>query len=301
MATSRSCIWVAVILCLGYACTGKKNNNDELIKYLDKSLQNSKILVNKSTEYLLSELEEKTKDPATAVRGRVWFAKAQLVREYSKEVYGQIEDLKRKLMAGSINKNIALKSVPSMDEELTELVQKLKAYNKNLLKIDPELNSAFSNYLSIEKDDGSSMFIYYPVNILSTEVTLLEANYLLNQFQNNIKITENRMVQFSNNKVGISCDFFDSYSVILGINTNRAAPGTKMEIIAGVGAFSARANPKVLINGTSVNLSEDAAIHYEFTAPQKPGKYHLPVKIEFTDEIGKRITMERDIEYSVVK
>jgi hypothetical protein len=301
MATFRTFFWLIALLCLSNACTEKRNNNEGVAKYLDKSLENSKKLINRSTENLLSELEEKTKDPATAVRGKVWFAKAIAIRDISNEMCRQMEDFKKKLFTGSINKNIALRSVAGMDEELKKVVDKLMNYNRNLLAIDSGLNRAFSNYVSFDDDKGSSGLIFYPINLFSTIITVSEAIYLLNQFENNIKITENRMVQFANNKCSSRILVFDSYSVIIGINSMQAGPGTRLEIEAGVGAFCKKCNPEIIIGGKLFSISEDGTAHYDFNASQKPGKYYIPVKITYTNELGNRNTIEKNVEYSVVK
>jgi hypothetical protein len=300
MPTCRTFLLLGLLSSFLFGCTAKSTTSEELIKYLDKSLENSKLLVNKSTETMLVDLEEKAKDPATSFRGKIWLAKAGMIREYSNEMYRQIEDLKKKLMSRSINNNIPLNSVTNIDQEIKKVKDKLKTYNNNLLAIDPGLNSAFSNYVSFAGNDSSG-FIVYPINLFSTNITVSEAIHLLNQFENNIKNTENRMVQFSNNKVSSTIMFIDTYSAIIAINSMRSEPGAKLEVIAGMGVFSKKSNPEVYINGKLFPISEDGAVHYKFSASQNTGKYNIPVRIIYTDEIGKRETIEKNVEYSVVK
>jgi hypothetical protein len=124
---------------------------------------------------------------------------------------------------------------------------------------------------------------------------------LLNQIETNVKIIENRMIQFCYYKIGANIEDFFGYSALIAINTMRAEPGAKLEITAGVGSFSRKAQPKISIDGKPCSISEDGAVHYTFIAPKASGKYKQHVKIEFMDDIGKMVVVEKDVDYSVVQ
>jgi hypothetical protein len=299
MATFRFFILPAIIAVFLAACSSKTNPNEEAIRYLNKSIESSKSNINKYTEKILVELENKLMDPASAQRAITWYPKGKLIQEYSKVVIDTLEKLQERFISYSFQYK-DLEEVPSIDSDIKSLEKILKSYNRSLLEIDPALTAFFSSPEELGSSDSLNARLY-PVYLFSGGITINLAICLLNQFENNIRIIENRMIQFANNKVAVIVESFESYSTILGISANRAAPGTKLEITAGVGEFSKSANAKISIDGKLCPLSEDGAVHYEFNTPKTPGKYKKRVKIDFINEIGKMEVVEKDVSYSVVQ
>jgi hypothetical protein len=48
-----------------------------------------------------------------------------------------------------------------------------------------------------------------------------------------------------------------------------------------------------------VALKGNALAVYKLKAPSKPGKYYVPVKINYTDQDGSQQTVQKEIEYTV--
>src|SRR5215212_8810429 len=67
-------------------------------KTVNKSLENTNETVNKSTDAILTSLEDKLSDPTTAARAQVWFPKAKQAKELSKNVYSYIQSLKDRIL-----------------------------------------------------------------------------------------------------------------------------------------------------------------------------------------------------------
>ena len=86
-------------------------------------------------------------------------------------------------------------------------------------------------------------------------VPTVAALTILSKFQNDVKTSENRVVQFCHNKVGEVVVRFDTYAAIIGQNSNYLMPGQELEITAGVGAFSTGAKPTITIGGQTVTLN----------------------------------------------
>src|SRR4029078_11104146 len=63
-------------------------------KTVNKSLENTNYVVNKSTQTLMASLDEKRKDPATSTRAELWYPKAKQAQDLSKEVFDYIQTLK---------------------------------------------------------------------------------------------------------------------------------------------------------------------------------------------------------------
>ena len=85
-------------------------------------------------------------------------------------------------------------------------------------------------------------------------VPTVAAFTILSKFQNDVKTSENKVVQFCHNKVGEVAVRFDTYAAIVGQNSNYLMPGQELEITAGVGAFSKAAKPMITIGGQNLAL-----------------------------------------------
>jgi GldM C-terminal domain len=75
-------------------------------------------------------------------------------------------------------------------------------------------------------------------------------------------------------------------------------PGEKLQVYAGVGAFSSAALPQVTINGKPVSVDNEGKAVTDIIAggggPQK-----VTVNVNYTDEEGKKKSETRDLHYTV--
>jgi hypothetical protein len=307
--------FAGALFCLSFlsACSGNKTDS-LLFDTLNENLLKSNVTISRSTDLILSELEEKAKDPATAYKGQIWGSKAKLVKELSAGMFGYIEKLKARLIKeaggkeGEVDKSYhaddmyATERLFRKKNEEKQLIAELIKYNEALMAIDPGIKSAFDSSVI-----GSFFYKYpngkkrYATELLLEEISVFSALSLLNGFQNNIVVFENRLIQFCDNKVSSAILWFDSYSAIIAQSSSYIKAGEKFEITAGVGAFSSKSMPVITINGVQASLSEDGAAHYIFKASTKPGKHAVKVKINFTDEIGQKQTIEKAVVYTVAE
>ena len=72
-----------------------------------------------------------------------------------------------------------------------------------------------------------------------------------------------------------------------------------IEITAGVASFENYFKPKVFIYGKLLPLGSNGVTHYVIKAASKPGKYYVPVKINYMDQDGRQVTVQKEIEYTV--
>jgi len=75
--------------------------------------------------------------------------------------------------------------------------------------------------------------------------------------------------------------------------------GERIEIFAGVGEFRSDMKCEIFIYGKQVNIKDNAVAHYRLKAASTPGKYFVPVKINYTDQNGARQSIQKRIEYTV--
>ncbi len=281
-------------------------------KTVNKSLENTNTTVNKSTETILASLEQKLEEPASAAKAKEWLPKAQNVQALSKDVFTYIQGLKDRILveAGGDPKNPEQKfKEENLDIATRVMVEKgegpkllamLADYKKKVLAIDPAIDSAFSTSLPINLEKPASRNkagktwegAYFHM------VPTVAALTILSKFQNDIKTSENRLVQFCHNKVGEVKVRFDTYAAIVGQNSNYLMPGQELEITAGVGAFSKAATPTITIGGQSYPIGAEGTATAKLS-PGGVGSRTVPVVITYTDQDGNAQTIKKDIQYTV--
>ncbi len=282
-------------------------------KTVNKSLENTNSVVNKSTQTLMASLDEKRKDPATSARAELWYPKAKQAQDLSKGVFDYIQTLKDRILteAGGDPKDPTKKfkegdletstRIMISKGEGSKLLQALKEYREAMLKIDPSIDSAFGATLPIDltKPKSESRAGKTWEGAYFHMVPTVAGLTILSKFQMDVKTSENRVVQFCHNKVGEVNVVFDSYGAVLGQSSNYLMPGQNLDITAGVGAFSKKAQPTILIGGTQAPIGEDGAAHV--TLPGGGiGQHTIPVRITYMNQnTGKMETMEKNITYNV--
>jgi gliding motility-associated protein GldM len=281
-------------------------------KTVNKSLENTNSTVDKSTQTIMTSLQQKMSDPSTATKAQFWYPKAQQVQGYAKTIYTYIQGLKDDILrkaGGDPNNpsknfkedNLDIATRMMVDKgEGKKLLQELANFKKNVLAVDHSIDSAFSTSLPIDltapktgsKANKSWEAAYFRM------VPTVAALTILSKFQNDVKTTENRIIQHCHNKVGEVVVRFDTYTAIVGQNSTYLMPGQELEITAGVGAFSKAALPTITIAGQNVAIGEDGAARTKLSAGGV-GSRSVAVKIAYTDQDGKQQLIEKNVEYTV--
>lgn len=281
-------------------------------KTVNKSLETTNTTVNKSTETIMASFQQKLSDPSTAAKAQIWMPKAQQVQNLSKDIFTYIQGLKDRILREADgdpnnpektfkedNLDIATRIMIEKGEG-RKLEQMLKNYRDAVLKVDPAIDSAFKTSLPINLDKPKSKNkagatwegAYFHM------VPTVAGLTILSKFQNDVKTTENRVIQFCHNKVGEVAVRFDTYTAIVGQSSNYVMPGQEIEITAGVGAFSKAALPQIVIGGSSVAIGEDGTAKTKLAGGGN-GNHSIPVRITYTDQDGKQQVIEKNVEYTV--
>lgn len=281
-------------------------------KTVNNSLETTNTTVNKSTEQIIASLDKKRFDSATSKKANIWFPKAQEAQKYAQEAYSYIKNLKDELLTKSggdpndpkksyKEDNLDIPTRMMVDKGGGQaLLQKLADFKKKILGIDHSIDSAFSTTLPIDlaipqtqnKSNKTWEAVYFHM------VPTVAALTILSKFQNDIKTSENKVVQFCHNKVGEVTVRFDTYAAIVGQNSGYLMPGQELEITAGVGAFSKSAKPTINIGGQNYEIGAEGTASSKL-AGGGIGKHSVPVKITYTDQDGKLQTISKDVEYTV--
>jgi gliding motility-associated protein GldM len=282
-------------------------------KTVNRSLETTNVTVDHSTATIMKSLEDKKKDPATSIRANIWYPKADQAVQLTKGVYSYIQSLKDRILkeAGGDPKdptksykedNLDVATRIMIEKGQGPLLKKqLDDYKVQLLAIDPAIDSAFKTTLPIntEAPKSRNRATRSWEGAFFHMVPAVAALTILSKFQNDVKTSENRVVQFCHNKVGEVNVVFDSYGAVIGQSSNYLMPGQKLDITAGVGAFSKKAQPTITIGGAAVAIGEDGAAHTTVETGAL-GQHSIPVSITFMNqETGKPQTINQEVKYTV--
>ena len=119
---------------------------------------------------------------------------------------------------------------------------------------------------------------------------------ILSKFQSDIKNSESQVIDYLHKQIGEVKVVFNKFQPLVGTNATYLMPGDKLEITAGVGAYSDAAKPTIYINGAKQELTADGTAHYT-TPVSSTGVEH--VRIEYTNPDGSPGVINKDVPFTV--
>lgn len=284
-----ACLPIITILALTLvSCADSSKADKEIMKEMEKSLKSSNNTIANFTVTTLKKLENKKYEVGMREKANVWLPKAHRIITITRSCFEYIETLKK------INK--------ISPEKSDELFNKLNKYQEAILGTDTVLKIAFADMPEsciIFTPSDSSRKDFYNRYFNHSSKELLSG--FLTEIQNRIRNFEAKTVVLCNEQVGAMVDYFESHEAIIGQNANILKQGSELEITAGIGLFSIKANPEIYINGEKCSLNDFGYSFYKKKIRTKPGSYSIPVKIKFTDQDGKENIVEQSVEYTVAK
>ena len=287
--TVKSIASVLLSVIVFASCSGNSKKDAEIIKALNESIENSNTWIERSSKDYMISFEEKLNNAGSSERAQTWYPKAKKIEQLSNDIVNDIENIKNRLVS-----KVSFSS---------ELFDKLVEFKKDILSIDPKIDHEFQKSLRLftktidsSTVDQKELFLYY-FNNSSTSSALA----MLTKFQNSIRVIENKIIVYCHEQVGSTdgdglCTFISAVAIM---NSTIVQPGEQIEITSGVGSFDSRPDPKVFVYDKQIPLNENAIAVFKFKAEKKPGKYYVPVKINFTDQNGRKQSIEKEIEYTV--
>ncbi len=268
------------------------NNEYETFQYLNNNLTNSNKLISIQSIASYKSLEKKLSDPVSQYRTSLWYPKAMLLKKVSQNAVTKLDSLKN---------NLELLNETSIKDSVFEILVTLQ---ESISNIDKEIKTVFEKeiiLLTSSKNEANSTkqsFInkYFESNSAQHNLTLLS------KFQNDILILENKIVTFFDVQTMAGCNLsYERFSVLISQNTNHLKSGESLEVYAGIGSFSLAPAPKININGTNLKIGEDGLSVYQIKATGETGKHSIPVKVEYIDPTGQKITRIFEVNYYIDK
>jgi gliding motility-associated protein GldM len=281
-------------------------------KTVNNSLLTSNDQTNGSTGQIFKSLTDKLNKAEYADKAKIWHPIAKDIMGYAADANSKIEAMKMELMVaagGSKTDGSGFK-----DDQLDaatrvfvnkgrgkELLQLLKDFKDKLLKRDTAISAAFANSLPINLEKPKSQTGDNKKNWEESYfhmVPTIAALTILSKFQNDIKVSENKVVTFCHQKVGEVEVQQDAFAAIAVANANYVLPGQEIEVTAGVGGFSTKVKPQISISGQGIPIGDDGTAHYKFNAGGF-GTRSIAVHISYTDQNNKVQQKDIEIPYTV--
>lgn len=281
-------------------------------KTVNNSLETTNTTVSNSTGVIMTSLQQKTTDPSTREMANIWYPKAQQIQVAAKDANDYIQGLKDEILTKSggdpkdPNKkykddNLDVPTRVMIDKGGGKtLLQKLTDFKNKVLDVDPEIKSTYAESLPIDlkppktsqKSNKSWEYAYFHM------VPSVAALTILSKFQNDVKTSENKLIEFCHKKVGEVKVRQDAFAAIAVADANYILPGQKINVTAGVGGFSTAVKPEISINGSPIAVGPDGTAKME-VAGGAIGAHTIPVHIVFTDQNGIKKVIDKPIEYTV--
>lgn len=301
-----------LLLPIFYSCSHTASKKEiAVFKVLNQGITNSTLTIFRQTEFVYHTLENKLDDPVTHNRAVIWYPKAIRIQKLSADVFDYIQTLRIDLLKetgfsaehpsfNEVDKNAGNKMFCEV-ERGKQLFQELESYKDSILAIDPLIkeefgeSTLFPQVLNTKSQSGDS------INAFFKDLPAVTTLTILNQLQNNVRIFENKTAAFCNQQVSVSSDRLTVFSPMISQNSTYLKKGETLEVKAGVISFVAGAMPKVVINHTNVEISDYGYAEFKLKVSNQPGRYFIPIKMEYVNQDGIRKTFESKVDYTIAE
>jgi gliding motility-associated protein GldM len=183
------------------------------------------------------------------------------------------------------------KNFPDVSDKIKEDLKTTQADFAKRLPIDTHIPESEEGNELVGNDSAHNWTIRY-FHMTPTVAALT----ILSKFQSDVKNSESQVVDYLHKQIGEVKVVFDKFEPLISPSATYLMPGDKLEIKAGIGAFSAAAKPKIIINGQQEAVGEDGTADYTTTV-NSTGSVH--VRIEYTKPDGSVVPVDRDVKYTV--
>ena len=178
--------------------------------------------------------------------------------------------------------------------KVIELDKRLELFKTGLLLINSSMHQEFkSEILELNKQDTKRR----KEELLFEGLPATGVLAMLTRLQNKTRIIEYTLLQYIDRKIAYHDDWYTSTSVLTGLKSNYVRKGDKVEVFAGVGAFSLKGKPEITINGKVITPGADGVAIFSPKASSKKGKHFVNTTIDYTDIDGSKKSISKKIDY----
>lgn len=281
----------------------RPNPSNSQLEEIDNGLRLSIHFIAGQNDVIYHSLQAKQSDPATRDLSNLWSPPALKVRMLSALAINYIDSLHTEMTTNrSLSKN-----------EKQNLFDTLFKCKRDFLEVFPdsldpnkqflaEQREDFKRYIPLLHDSSTHRqpdlaFAQWSGRLFKGDTSMIALS--LDKLKIDILLSEQEIVKFCDFHVVSTVDRYDIFAPLITLNSNVVAPGDTVELSAGIGAYYSSARPNITIAGVSAAANPGGLAIYTLRASKRPGRYSIPVRIEFATPYGHRSTVERDVYYRV--
>jgi hypothetical protein len=288
------CLLFFVFIFCGCGKSSASKQQERLLAQLDSNQVVMTEFTRRQTDQLLKATEERLNEPVSSEKAKIWQLKMMQIKEYTKTITTYLQNLYKQLGTATVYE-VFVKGIKGKD-----LYHQLFEYKKNILKTDESLYEEFFRTIGPKTDTADNTAISQDyIRQYLTGLTNAQAGVFLRKLEQQLALNENRLITYCFYQTSANiCGIFKS-SAMVSQSSSVVQKGEYLSIMAGIGSYSARANPKIIINGKQINMGNDPVAYYKMKINHGKGKYSIPVQIDYLDEDGIATSREVIVEYSV--
>lgn len=292
-----------------------------LLKSIDESLQAANDILTDKSNIAYDDIRVNLKDPASSERAYIWWPRAERMKKGAHEVKALLNDLQHDLKTNA-NEG-AVKELYKPNGKVSELINKVAGFKESIYIIFDAKELAGGNAYRVEylNKDIRTIIASAPLlpgytDSLSSEQrsnykrrwleersvspSVLMTTLMLSKLKNDVLNAELKFAEYCKDQsTAMRCMFYEKFEAITTVSSSIVKAGEPIVVYAGVGAFSTAAKPRCFIDGKRIELEGRGMAAYSFTATGKPGKYRIPVRIEFYKPNGDTEYVSRNLEYTI--
>lgn len=290
------CLLIAFMCASCSGLTPRERQQRQLVAKLDSSIKRELVFINEQTKVVSRALEDRLSDPFSAERAKIWQPIAEAVQASAKTTTHEIDGIITMLDTEQAY-SLFIKG-PWSDS----LYQFLARFRQNSLNAHERLLAEFEQTilphkgfnLTMPKDD-----VKKSLQQDFTHLTNDEAKALLRYWQKEVAIAANKLITYCFYQVPNYFCGMEFVVPLVSQSQQVLSPGETLSITAGIGSYSAKANPTIHINGQAVPLLDNAVGYYKLKAGERKGKYSIPVVIKYLNQNGVEMSSRTNVDYTV--
>lgn len=264
-------------------------------------------------KHLIQRIENKKVDPPTAKRTSYWSPLIDSVVQYMSTLNAWFE-----LVEGKLGKT---KDYKLEEKEIEFLVKKIESHNSDFKKILGLMKSnelyATSTIQELENVIQSTFLKSYKLDSIdqTNKEKYIEEKirYMLKgsvslEIQSNIKclkaefnFTVAQILQQIDMQTEVIVSNYEFVRCIIASNVSALRAGQDLEIVAGIGEFSAAAKPRFFVSGIEIKPQENEPILlYKKKINESPGTHSIPITIDYVKPDGTSERITKSVIYQVL-
>lgn len=281
----------------------QSNDNSQLAEML-KRVRNSNVLLRNFNDQTLWSLEEVMQRVNPTAHDLQCVTNGRRVTKLSEDLVKYIDALKEPISKEKVReiydslvkykKDLAIMMTPGRFPGTSYYIENKKRLFRDLSVLDFISDSAALSTASIHTEK------WIDENFSSADTTTTNASLL--KIKNDVLSSEQILLKhFKACTAELICGNFERFAAIIVMNSSYIQSGDPIEVMAGMGQFTSANKPTIFIDGKNINVNQDGHAIYSLRPTGKPGKYSIPVEIEFYQADGTRQKLIKNLNYTIAK